>query len=207
MNNLISQILEVAKLPENERFLVDDEDFNRYFDFNMCDQYCDDILEYVDSEFISGYDDFTLDVTELTKDPILIDMQHNKLYTLSSKSHHKQELALYNYIAGGNSIYTPMFLATNSVYAKKILILLYHKFHEVVGYNYILFRFLDWSSVVIGYYSAFNENSIPCGTKLSLPFTFNFSEQFFCTANPGTSKHKALSIYSQYMNQTLECQK
>ncbi|QLI62434.1 KN57gp_070 [Dikerogammarus haemobaphes nudivirus] len=207
-----------------ELIVVNDYHFHKYFNFTPSKEYIETILEFVEQEHISTIpDDFDIVFNDLD-DPILLDLENNKLFkisknidsdnyeytnkgnsngsnnTASNISNNKHILELYKILTDGFSIYTPTFIATNSIYAKHVLIILFNKFQDICGYNYILFRFLEWVSAIVIYYLEFKEDECPIGSILSLPFNVQFISNFFIKASTNTSKYLHYSYHSQLTN-------
>lgn len=199
-NSIVVEALTLIEKNTGEGYIVNDMDLLKYFTLNLTSDYLESIIDYIESEYITTEEDYSLLLKNITNDdPIFINFKENILYLFErDKIKTKKELKLYNYIINKFSIYTPEFIITNSEYAKHILMILYNKYKDILGYNYIMFRFIDWVSSTLPYYVTFKESECLVGGVLSLPFTVSFIEQFMVLDTTTKSKHTTYSYYSQY---------
>lgn len=202
MEEIITGALELIESKKGEGYVVNDKDLLKYFNFDLTIDYLETVLGYVGDEFITTEDDYSILLKDITnKNPIIINFETNVLVSFKKGNiKTKDELKLYNYIINKISVYTPEFIITNSIYAKHILMILYNKYKDIRGYNYILFRFIDWISPTLGYYTTFKDQVCLVGTTISLPFTVTFIEQFMFLDTTTKSKYTTYSYHSQYNN-------
>uniref|UniRef100_A0AAU8GC09 Uncharacterized protein n=1 Tax=Faxonius propinquus nudivirus TaxID=3139431 RepID=A0AAU8GC09_9VIRU len=201
------------KKKKTESFYIYDTDYYNYFDFILCKEYINDICEYLEHEYglINNYESISSIIDLSEKNPIIIDFEENKLIILKqeknkhSKNFQYKKMYVYECLINNISIYSPTLIATNSIYLKPIILLLHTKYNNIEGCNYILYRFLDWASSIISFYSFYNNERFITNV-LSLPFHFTFIDNKFFVTQKVKDENK-LVCYSQIDCQNYICQK
>lgn len=203
MANLLNFLLRVIERREvvEDSFLVRDNDFLKYFDFEADDAYIDTISEYIEHAFSlpNIHVEFCSATALAISDPLVIDFVGNCLHRLIRTPATED---LYDWLLRGNSMYSPIIIMTNSMYLKPIIIMLFNKYRNVEGYSYILYRFLHWASLIVATFSTlkFNVDDI---NILDIPFGIEFYSVFFKTGSDSeiirgySQRDKRLYYFSQ----------
>ncbi|UBZ25558.1 hypothetical protein CcNV_073 [Crangon crangon nudivirus] len=179
-------------------FYTHDDDM-KYFNFDCSTAYVDDILEYIEEAYGLPhiFDTFSNQEALKVETPIYLDFETNIL------TYVKPADESYMYLMNGISIYGPTFIATNSVYLKPIVLLLYTNYQHMEGYGYILYRFRDWASIIVSYYCTLQKGALKYGQVLSLPFAYSFCSKFFKQGTvQSVNAGGIVSVYSQADNTT-----
>lgn len=164
--NIYDKIEYYIKEKNNDCYYIDDSDFLKYFNFYCTDNYIHDFFDFIEDEFC-----FTTNFSNFyngaTNNPIIIDFENNILETVSESKN------IYNFLKNNKSIYHPTFIATNSLYAKPLIIMFYNNYKNIQGYNYILYRFIDIISYIIYLYCS-KKDCIDIASSISIPFSIDF---------------------------------
>lgn len=191
----------ITNTPE-ECLCVDDSDFLKYFRFNLCDEYIQDVSDYLESEYtLHTIHDFACSTKTLhIEEPLIINFIDNTIEKVIYDPKNKLGNTIFTKLKTGLSIYHPTIIATNSSYVKPIILMLHTKYKDVEGYNYILYRILTWLSGIVPYYTNLKSTSLLYVNTISIPFTYTFISFFFKRQVTFDNSHSFSNCYSQINN-------